>query len=107
MKSIEKFLGYQFQNPDLLHQALTHKSFAYEKAEVKDNERLEFLGDAVLQLSITDILMEAFPDDAEGGLSKKRAFLVGEEYLVIIAKRLRIQEFLYLGRGGENNRGKI
>lgn len=99
MKVIEDLLNYRFKNTDLLNQALTHKSFAYETQGVKDNERLEFLGDAVLQLSITDILIETFPQDSEGVLSKKRAHLVGEGYLVPIAKRLKLQEFLKLGKG--------
>ena len=107
MHVIENCLNYKFNNPDLLKEALTHKSFANEKGSGRDNERLEFLGDTVLQLAITDILMEKFPYDSEGSLSKKRAYLVSESYLAPIAKSLKIQEFLYLGKGekvtgGEN-----
>lgn len=99
MQSIEEYLDYQFKNPNLLKNALVHKSFANENSETADNERLEFLGDAVLQLAMTDILMEKFPKDTEGDLSKKRAYLVGEPCLASIAKKLKVQEFLYLGKG--------
>ena len=70
-----------------------------KKGNIQDNEKLEFLGDAVLQLCITDILMEKFPEDTEGDLSKKRAYLVGEPCLASIAKQLKVQEFLLLGKG--------
>ena len=99
MPSIEKYLNYQFKDPYLLKNALAHKSFVNENSNISNNERLEFLGDAVLQLAITDILMAKFPKDAEGDLSKKRAYLVGEPCLASIAKRLRVQEFLSLGKG--------
>ena len=99
MKAIEEYLNYQFKNPGLLKNALTHKSFANENPKIADNERLEFLGDAVLQLAMTDILMEKFPKDTEGDLSKKRAYLVGEPCLASIARRLKIQEILCLGKG--------
>ena len=103
---IEKFLSYQFQNPKLLKQALTHKSFAYEQKGIEDNERLEFLGDAVLELAITDILIQAFPKESEGELSKRRAYLVSEDHLASIARQLKVQDFLYLGRGEETTGGK-
>ena len=99
MCTIEKYLNYQFKDPHLLKNALIHKSFANENPDLSDNERLEFLGDAVLQLSITDILMEKFPKDTEGDLSQKRAYLVGEVCLAYIARRLKVQEFLCLGKG--------
>ncbi len=99
MQSIENYLNYQFKNTDLLQEALTHRSFANEEGNVRDNERLEFLGDAVLQLAMTDILMEKFSKDTEGDLSQKRAYLVGEPCLASIAKRLKVQEFLSLGKG--------
>ena len=99
MQSIEDYLNYKFKSTDLLQEALTHKSFANEKGNVRDNERLEFLGDAVLQLAMTDILMEIFPKDTEGDLSKKRAYFVGEPCLASISRRLKVQEFLCLGKG--------
>ena len=99
MKPIEDILKYQFKNSQLLKDALTHKSFAKEQGQTKDNERLEFLGDAVLQLAITDILMKRFPQDHEGHLSKKRAYLVGEPCLALIAKELQIPDFLCLSKG--------
>ena len=99
MSSVEEYLNYEFKNPHLLENALTHTSFANEKGDIQDNERLEFLGDAVLQLCITDILMEKFSKDTEGDLSKKRAYLVGEPCLASIAKKLKMQESLLLGKG--------
>ena len=76
-------LDYHFQNPDILRQALTHKSYLPQESEVHfgNNERIEFLGDAVLDLVISEILMQEFPELDEGGLSKFRASLVSESGL--------------------------
>ena len=83
MSELEKRLGYTFRNPNLLSQALTHKSSHYESRETSagHNEKLEFLGDAVLDLALSELLMELFPGDGEGNLSKKRASLVNETVL--------------------------
>jgi ribonuclease III len=97
-------LGHEFKRPELLELALTHKSFSNEKSGgastvQTDNERLEFLGDAVLDLALSDLLMTRFGDDPEGSLSKKRASLVNEEMLAKVALELKVDSFLRLGRG--------
>ena len=101
MKSLETLINYQFQNPDLLKTALTHKSFVHEnRAQPKvHNEKLEFLGDAVVDLAISEILMARFADDSEGQLSKKRASLVNEMSLAEISENLGISEYILLGKG--------
>ncbi|MES2856952.1 MAG: ribonuclease III domain-containing protein, partial [Bdellovibrionota bacterium] len=85
-QAIEIALSYEFKNQDILELALTHKSFANEQSGGQssvqtDNERLEFLGDAVLDLALSDLLMVRFGENSEGGLSKKRASLVNEDSL--------------------------
>ena len=100
MTEIEKRIGYRFKSGDMLMRALTHKSYANEyKTGLEHNEKLEFLGDAVLDLVVGELLFEKFPKDTEGGLSKKRASIVNEEVLSEIAQRLKLNEVLQLGKG--------
>ena len=101
-------LGYKFQHPLLLKQALTHKSFVSDKTEanVGNNERIEFLGDAVLDLVISEMLIEKFPEMDEGGLSKFRASLVSEHGLSQLARQLELGRCLLLGRGEEVTGGR-
>lgn len=108
VKRLTKALGYDFKQVELLFQALRHSSYVNEQVDsnMKDNERLEFLGDAVLDLAISHILMDLFQDAEEGKLSKFRAMLVGETGLYQIAQRLGLGEFLLLGRGEEQSRGR-
>lgn len=96
-----EIFGYTFSRPELLDQALTHKSFANENKAlgVKDNERLEFLGDAVLDLALSDLLMRRFPEEAEGSLSKRRAALVNEDFLSKISGDSGLVARLRLGKG--------
>jgi ribonuclease-3 len=97
---LETKIQFQFKNRDLLARALTHKSFAHELREKGEhNEKFEFLGDAVLDLVLGEFLMELFPGDGEGGLSKKRASLVNEEVLSRLATDLELSKFLHLGKG--------
>lgn len=91
--------SYSFKKSDLLVTALTHKSFAHENQLGENNEKLEFLGDAVLDLVLSEYLMERFPEDSEGSLSKKRASLVNEATLSQIAVKLGLPEHLRLGKG--------
>jgi ribonuclease III len=103
-------VGYEFAQPELFALALTHKSYAHEisggSVHPRDNnERFEFLGDAVLDLAMTDLLMRSFPDDNEGQLSKKRASLVNEEALATIAKELKLDELIKLGKGETKSGG--
>lgn len=100
MTELEKKLNYKFKKNELLERALTHKSFAHELRERCDhNEKLEFLGDAVLDLVLGEYLMEKFPSDGEGGLSKKRASLVNEDVLCKISADLELSKYMHLGRG--------
>ncbi|RMD82794.1 MAG: ribonuclease III [Candidatus Dadabacteria bacterium] len=101
---LEKRLGYQFAKPELLEQALVHPSLAPERGF--DNERLEFLGDAVLGLAIGERLMREFPELDEGGLSRMRAALVGAPSLAALAADLGLHDYLLLGRGEEKSGGR-
>jgi len=104
----EQTLGYSFRDPTLLDQALTHKSHVNElkSKERKHNERLEFLGDAVLTLVISEHLVGAFPESPEGELSKHKARLVSEVSLAAVARRLDLGGLLRLGRGEELTQGR-
>lgn len=108
VRELEKRLGLRFREPALARQALTHKSWVNEhKDEGRgDNERLEFLGDAILDLAVSERLMQAFPDAPEGTLSKLRASLVDEVSLSRIAEGLDLGAFLFLGRGEDVTGGR-
>jgi ribonuclease-3 len=101
-------LDYTFKCPDLLAEAFRHSSYVNElgDASVRDNERLEFLGDAVLDLAVSHILMEIFQESKEGDLSKFRASVVNERGLSQVAKELGLGEFLLLGKGEELSGGR-
>ena len=106
-------IGYEFKQEKLLRQALTHSSFANEKHLRKhsDNERLEFLGDAVLEIVSSDFLYKAYPDKSEGDLTKLRASLVCEPTLAICTREMELGKYLFLGKGenltGGRNRNSI
>ncbi len=102
LKQIQKLLKYEFKNINLLKEAITHKSI---KSSI-NNERLEFLGDAVLDLIVGEYLYHKFNTQSEGDLSKLRASLVNEDSLAKIAKELNLGEFLYLSPAEENNGGR-
>jgi ribonuclease III len=107
-KQVERSVGYSFKKPVLLKRALTHKSFANENklpAE-EQNERLEFLGDAVLELAVSELLMEKYPRYSEGDLSKLRAAIVNEKQLASFAREFRLGDNLYLGKGEEQTSGR-
>jgi len=107
MSELEKAIGYEFRRPELLQQALTHKSFFYESKETVagHNEKLEFLGDTVIGLILSELLMELFPTDDEGRLSKKRASLVNEVVLCQLAKKLELARLMHLGKGEQQSGG--
>ncbi len=107
-QALEALLGHHFADPSLLERALTHKSFLNENPRQgrEDNERLEFLGDALLGLAIGHLLMEAYPERSEGELSKTRAQVVSEQGLSEIASALGLGEWLFLGRGEEQTGGR-
>lgn len=92
--------------PDLLTLALTHRSYAYENGGLPTNERLEFLGDSVLGIVVTETLYTEFPDWPEGQLAKLRAAVVNAQALAGVARTLALGEYLYLGRGEETTGGR-
>jgi ribonuclease III len=100
-------LNYEFKNTDLLVESLRHSSFVNEQldTDLKDNERLEFLGDAVLNLVVGHILMNRYPDLKEGDLSRMRANLVNESQLAFIARRIDLGSHIQLGRGEIQSEG--
>jgi ribonuclease III len=101
-------LNYTFKNTDLLEEAFRHSSYVNEKKEpgIGDNERLEFLGDAVLDLAISHILMDLFAEVKEGDLSKYRATVVNEKGLYKVARDLGLGDYLLLGKGEEMTNGR-
>ncbi|HVE91691.1 MAG TPA: ribonuclease III [Actinomycetota bacterium] len=99
MAVLEEGLGVRFRNPSLLDLALTHRSYAYEAGLLETNERLELLGDAVLNLVITDIIFKRFPTYVEGDLAKLRASLVSAPALAGVAVELGLGPAVRLGRG--------
>jgi len=104
---IEAKIGYHFKNRELVYTALTHRSFNEGAKEKKNhNERLEFLGDSVIGLAITDYLYRRLKDREEGELAKLKAHLVSANFLHQIALKLDLGGFLFLGRGEEKNNGR-
>ena len=103
IETLEKRIGYSFKNKNLLITALTHSSFAYEqkahKNEIECNERLEFLGDSVLSLVVSDYLFSQYNNKAEGELTKIRASLVCTRSLSNFANKISLGEYLFLGKG--------
>lgn len=116
MNDIEEFqekIGYVFQKKELIKCALTHSSYANEKhwAYDRNNERLEFLGDAVLELVSSDFIFREYRKDTEGAMTKLRASLVCEQSLAQVARQLELGEYISLGKGerstGGNDRDSI
>jgi ribonuclease-3 len=107
LDDFQQRLGHRFARIELLQQALTHASFGHEKRQrLPDNQRLEFLGDAVLQLAVTEELYRRFPEWPEGRLTVLRATLVNRHHLQTLAKDLGLGDELILGRGEETSRGR-
>lgn len=104
-EALEAALGIHFQNPDLLHMALTHRSYIYESAGagLNSNERLEFLGDSILAFISADYLYHTFFDLNEGGLSDLRAALVRRETLANFAQEIELGSFLLMGKGDQGS----
>ena len=106
-EEFEKIIGYTFQNETLLRRALTHSSYANERhRKSEDNERLEFLGDAVLELVSSEFLFLNYPKLSEGDLTKLRASLVCEPTLAACTAQIQLGEFVRLGRGEEQTGGR-
>lgn len=108
LSRLESTIGYRFVNRRFLLEALTHRSYVYQSRRpgLCDNERLEFLGDAVLGLVVSGRLLDLFPESDEGSLSRMKASLIGAATLAGIAERIRLGDFLRLGRAEENTGGR-
>ena len=104
--SLRQVLGVPDLDAELLQHALTHRSYAYENGQVPNNERLEFLGDSVLGLVVTDALFTNHPDLPEGQLAKMRASVVSAKALAVVARTLGLGEYLRLGRGEQTTGGR-
>jgi len=102
---IEKKLDYKFKDLELLKTSLTHSSYANESS-VESNERLEFLGDAILGFVVADVLYKKYPDASEGKLSKMRSSIVSRMNFAHFAKELKIDKQVLLGKGEENTGGR-
>ncbi len=109
MSELEKTVGYTFQDPKLLELALTHSSYAHEHYAGKrhDNERLEFLGDAVLELVSSDFLFHNYKEYPEGELTKLRASIVCEQSLAMCAEAISLGKYLRLGNGEDSTGGRL
>ncbi|MBU1026497.1 MAG: ribonuclease III [Candidatus Margulisbacteria bacterium] len=111
LQEIEKKLGAAFLNRTLLNQSLTHSSFGHER-KVPDNERLEFLGDAVLKLVISEYLYHKFPEKAEGDLTKIRASVISDDTLALVGRKFNLGSYLHMSAnerrtGGEKRKSNI
>ena len=109
MKNLEQSIGYTFKDKGLLQTALTHSSFANENRSsgIICNERLEFLGDSVLGMTVADYLYKNYPNLPEGDMTKLRAELVCEQSLFEVSKKLNLGNFVLLGKGEENSKGRM
>ena len=108
IKDLEAAIGYRFQNITLLQNALTHSSYANERwhNSLLSNERLEFLGDAILGMTVAKYLYQTFPDRPEGELTRMRADMVCEQTLAKVAARIELGKHLLLGNGEEQGGGR-
>ena len=108
LNELEKKIGYVFRDKALFKQALTHSSYANEHRHegLKDNERLEFLGDAVLEIISSEYLFHNYPDMAEGEMTKLRASIVCEPTLALCARAIKLDTFIRLGKGEELTGGR-
>lgn len=107
MRKFEDVIHYNFKDISLLEEALSHSSFANENKKIRNsNERLEFLGDSVLSIVVSDYLFRQFPHFSEGELTKIRASLVCEKALYHFAQQIDLGDYLYLGKGEEHTGGR-
>ena len=108
IKDLETAIGYRFKNITLLQNALTHSSYANERwhNSLLSNERLEFLGDSILGMTVAEYLFQSFPDRPEGELTRMRADMVCEKALAQVAARIELGQHLLLGNGEEQGGGR-
>ena len=105
MNKAERLIGHKFNDSSLLKTALTHSSYANEN-HTRDNERLEFLGDSVLSIIISEYIFRRMQNVDEGDLTKFRATLVCEQSLAAVAEKISLNELVFLGRGEERTGGR-
>lgn len=108
LESLQQRLGVAFDNPELLSQALTHRSYVNEQpsTNLQDNERMEFLGDAVLDFVSGNLLYQLYPGKAEGELTRLRSAIVRTEALALLAEQLQLGDFLRMGKGEASGGGR-
>jgi len=106
LSDIQQRIAYTFNDVELLERSLTHKSYANENRVPYHNERMEFLGDAVLSLVVSEYLMKACPDSTEGDLSRLRAAVVSEPALAAVSREIGLGDYLLLGKGEEQTGGR-
>ena len=102
---LEKNIGYTFESKELLYNAMCHSSFSNEHKDAKSNERLEFLGDAILDMIVSERLYDLHVNVDEGVLSKMRAAIVREESLAVLARKIKINEYILLGQSEKMAQG--
>lgn len=109
LEELEKIIGVKFKNPELLKEALTHSSYLHENPSAssgRDNERLEFLGDSVLELITSEFLFKTYPDQPEGQLTVLRAALINYQTLAKVAREIDLENYLLLSKGEAKDLGK-
>ena len=108
LNKFEEIINYRFNNIEILEKSLTHSSYSNEDKSYSkvNNERLEFLGDAVLSISVSRFIFDQYPDYPEGDLTKLRSQVVCEDTLSLVAENLHIGKFLLLGKGEESSGGR-
>lgn len=107
LKRFQRLIRYNFKNRNLLNQALSHRSYAFEQLDLRvaDNERLEFLGDAILGLAISDYIYRHFPNYQEGHMTQVKSMLVSRDTLVDLARKIGVGRYLLLGKGEAQSGG--
>lgn len=110
LEKLEQLIGYQFQDRQLLIQALTHSSYLNEQrnrqSPLADNERLEFFGDAIIEFLVSDYLFHRYTDTPEGDMTKLRASMVCEQSLALCSDKIQLGSFLYMGHGEDTSGGR-
>ncbi|MCH2206352.1 MAG: ribonuclease III [Lentisphaerales bacterium] len=107
LEELQRVINYSFKNLTRLREALTHRSYAFEKKEdIQDNQRLEFFGDAVLEMVASEYLFERYDQSAEGELTKMRSAMTRGEALFDLAQSFHLDEYMFLGRGERQLQGK-
>jgi ribonuclease-3 len=107
LKLFEKLIGIRFKNLELLNLAFSHRSFAHEsEGDIDSNERLEFLGDSVLGLIVSEYLYHVMPDKNEGDLAKIKSFVVSEDSLSMLSQKIRVDNYILIGKGEEYSGGR-